>query len=45
MSLDAQRAEANVMGLEDKISSSQLGPIPVERDRPMRVSLMIELLY
>jgi hypothetical protein len=45
MGLDAQRAEANVMGLEDKISGSQLGPIPAERDRPMRVSLMIELSY
>jgi Chromo (CHRromatin Organisation MOdifier) domain len=45
MGLDAQGAEANVMGLEDKISGSQLCPIPAERDRPMRVSLMIELPY
>jgi hypothetical protein len=43
--LDAQMGEANVMGLEDKLSGSQLGQVPAERDRPMRVSLMIELPY
>jgi hypothetical protein len=45
MGLDEQAGEVNVMGLEDKLSGSQLGQEPAERGKPMRVSLMIELPY